>query len=98
MKKYNITYIILANGVKQEPKGVDLYVNDLKQFREDKHYLFMGVDFDRDTFRMVANELTIGLQGGYLVTQKKTFTKKEEKFLKNHSIERIEFPLNALPN
>ena len=35
MKKYNITYIILANGVKQEPKNVDLYVNDLKQFREE---------------------------------------------------------------
>ena len=35
MKKYNITDIILANGVKQEPKKVDLYVNDLKQFREE---------------------------------------------------------------
>ena len=35
MKKYRITDIILANGVKQEPKKVDLLVSDLKSIREE---------------------------------------------------------------
>lgn len=28
--------------------------------KNDKSYLFLGIDFDRDTYRMVANEITLG--------------------------------------
>lgn len=61
----------------------------LKGYKEGKSYLFMGVDFDRDTFRMVANEVTLGLSDGYLVNDKEKITKKEEKFLTSHKIEKL---------
>lgn len=67
----------------------------LKGYKEGKSYLFLGVDFDRDTFRMVANETTLGLKEGYLVNDKETITKKEEKFLASHKIEKLETSLNT---
>jgi len=65
----------------------------LKTFKNDKSYLFLGIDFDRDTYRMVANEVTLGLSGGYLVNDKEAISKKEEKFLKSHKIEKLETSL-----
>ena len=62
---------------------------ELKEYRKDKKYLFIGVDFTKDTFRMVANELTIGLESGYLIASKEELTKSENRFLKNHNIEFI---------
>ena len=49
----------------------------------------MGVDFSRDTFRMVANEITIGLKGGYSLINKDELTKKEDKFISTHNISNI---------
>ncbi|XOB62281.1 SIR2 family protein [Campylobacterota bacterium DY0563] len=66
----------------------------LKDYRKDKEYLFMGVDFSRDTFRMVANEVTIGLKGGLTLLNKKELTKKEDKFIKTHSLENIKMSIN----
>jgi len=67
----------------------------LKKYREDKSYLFLGIDFDRDTYRMVANEITIGLKGGILVNDKEGMSNKEKKFLSAHKIEKLETSLNA---
>ncbi|WP_041959543.1 SIR2 family protein [Sulfurospirillum arsenophilum] len=67
----------------------------LKTFKNDKEYLFLGIDFDRDTYRMVANEVTLGLNGGYLVNDKEKISKKEEKFLTSHKIEKLETPLGS---
>jgi hypothetical protein len=61
----------------------------LKAFRQDKEYLFMGVDFSKDTFRMVANEITLGLSGGLTLMNKEALTKKEDKFLKTHNLVNI---------
>ena len=61
----------------------------LKEYRKDKKYLFIGVDFTKDTFRMVANELTIDLESGHLVAPKNELTKSENRFLSNHKIEFI---------
>ena len=60
----------------------------LKTYKNDKSYLFLGIDFDRDTFRMVANEITLGLKDGVLVNDKEGMSKKEEKFLSAHKIEK----------
>jgi len=65
----------------------------LKTFKNDKSYLFLGIDFDRDTYRMVANEVTLGLKDGYLVNDKEKISKKEEKFLSGHKIEKLEMSL-----
>jgi len=62
----------------------------LKTYKQDKSYLFLGVDFSRDTFRMVANEITLGLKDGYVVTPKEELTKKEQKFIATHNLELIE--------
>lgn len=64
----------------------------MKSYRKAKKYLFLGTAFDRDTDRMVANELTMGLEGGYVVTDKE-LTKKEEKFIKKHDLEVITMSL-----
>jgi len=64
----------------------------LKSYRKTKKYLFLGTFFDRDTDRMVANELTLDLEGGYIVTDKE-LTKKEKKFVKKHKLEVIEMSL-----
>ena len=42
----------------------------LKEYRKGKEYLFLGMDFSKDTFRMVANEITIGLKGGITLLNK----------------------------
>lgn len=67
----------------------------LKTFKNDKSYLFLGIDFDRDTYRMVANEVTLGLDGGYLVNDKEKISKKEEKFLTSHKINKLETSLES---
>ncbi len=66
----------------------------LKGYKADKKYLFLGVDFNRDTYRMVANEITLGLEGGYVVSDKEEFTKKEERFLTSHKLELIKSDTN----
>ena len=66
----------------------------LKTFREDKEYLFMGVDFSKDTFRMVANEITVGLKGGITLFDKEELTKKEDKFIKTHNLENMNISIN----
>lgn len=62
----------------------------LKEYRKGKSYLFLGVDFSRDTYRMVANELTIGLDKGVVVMKKDELSKKEQKFIDKHKLELIE--------
>jgi hypothetical protein len=66
----------------------------LKSYRKAKKYLFLGTFFDRDTDRMVANELTMDLEGGYVITDK-TLGKKEQKFIKRHNLEVIPMSLEA---
>ncbi|MEA1917382.1 MAG: SIR2 family protein [Campylobacterota bacterium] len=61
----------------------------LKEYKKDKSYLFLGVDFSTDTFRMVANEITLGLNGGYVVDNKDELSKKEKKFITGHNLELI---------
>ncbi len=62
----------------------------LKVYKKEKSYLFLGMDFSRDTFRMVANEITLGLKDGYVVSDKATLTKKETKFINSHNLELIQ--------
>lgn len=68
----------------------------VKTYRNDKAYLFLGVDFDRDTFRMVANEITLGLSGGYMIKDKEEMSKKEEKFLVSHHIDKLQTSIDGL--
>lgn len=70
----------------------------LKEFRSNKEYLFMGVDFSRDTFRMVANEITIGLKGGITLLNKEKLTKKEDKFIKTHNLENVKLSVDEFIN
>ncbi|MEA2028319.1 MAG: SIR2 family protein [Campylobacterota bacterium] len=62
----------------------------IKSYKENKSYLFLGVDFSRDTYRMVANEITLGLSGGVVVMDKEELTKKEHKFIDTHNLEVIQ--------
>lgn len=64
----------------------------LKTYRKTKKYLFLGTSFDRDTDRMVANELTLDLEGGYVITDKE-LGKKEKKFIDKHNLEVIDISL-----
>lgn len=64
----------------------------LKTYRKAKKYLFLGTYFERDTERMVANELTIDLEGGYVITDKE-LGKKEKKFIEKHHLEVIPMSL-----
>ncbi|MBU0721645.1 SIR2 family protein [bacterium] len=64
----------------------------LKTYRKAKKYLFLGTSFDRDTDRMVANELTFDLEGGYVITDKE-LGKKEKKFVEKHNLEVIKMSL-----
>ncbi|MFA6191294.1 MAG: SIR2 family protein [Sulfurimonas sp.] len=57
----------------------------LKSYRKGKKYLFLGTSFDRDTDRMVANELTFDSAGGYIITDKE-LGKKEKKFVAKHNL------------
>lgn len=65
----------------------------LKEYREGKKYLMLGIGFEKDTERMVANELTIGLSGGYLVGNKEP-AKNCEKYLKLHKMEFVSSDAN----
>jgi hypothetical protein len=64
----------------------------LKTYRKAKKYLFLGTFFDRDTDRMVANELTLDMEGGYVITDKE-LGKKEKKFIDKHHLEVIQMSL-----
>lgn len=64
----------------------------LKTYRKAKKYLFLGTSFDRDTDRMVANELTLDLEGGYVITDKE-LGKKEKKFIEKHNLEVLDMSL-----
>lgn len=64
----------------------------IKSYRKAKKYLFLGTSFDRDTDRMVANELTMYLEGGYVITDKE-LSKKEKKFIEKHNLEVLEMSL-----
>ncbi len=64
----------------------------IKSYRKTKKYLFLGTSFDRDTDRMVANELTMYLEGGYVITDKE-LSKKEKKFIEKHNLEVLEMSL-----
>ncbi len=66
----------------------------LKTYRKTKKYLFLGTSFDRDTDRMVANELTLDLEGGYVITDQE-LGKKEKKFIDKHNLEVIDMSLEA---
>jgi hypothetical protein len=66
----------------------------LKEYKKDKEFLYLGMNFDRDTFRMVAHEITLDCKGGYLLTDKKELTKKEDKFITTHNLELIDGDLN----
>ncbi|WP_415396189.1 SIR2 family protein [Sulfurimonas sp. CS5] len=61
----------------------------LKEYKKEKSYMFLGTDFSRDTFRMVAHEITLGLKEGLMVTKKDELTKKENKFVNMHNLEVI---------
>lgn len=69
----------------------------LKTYRKTKKYLFLGTSFDRDTDRMVANELTLDLEGGYVITDKE-LGKKEKKFIDKHNLQVIEMSLPKFIN
>ncbi len=60
----------------------------LKDFREGKKYLMLGLTFAKDTERMVANEITIGLGGGYFVSDQEP-VKNCLKYLASHKMEAI---------
>ncbi len=64
----------------------------IKSYRKAKKYLFLGTSFDRDTDRMVANELTMYLEGGYVITDKE-LGKKEKKFIEKHNLEVLDMSL-----
>lgn len=66
----------------------------LKEHRKNKEYLFIGVDFSKDTFRMVANEITVDLKGGTTVLDKAELTKKEDKFIKTHNLTNLDVSIN----
>lgn len=65
----------------------------LKTYRKTKKYLFLGTSLDRDTDRMVANELTLDLEGGYMITDKE-LGKKEKKFVEKHNLEVLHMSLD----
>jgi len=60
----------------------------LKEYREGKKYLMMGLTLSKDTERMVANEITIGLSGGYFVSDQEP-TKNRKRYLESHNMEAI---------
>ncbi len=60
----------------------------LKEYRADRKYLMLGLTFSKDTERMVANEITIGLSGGYFVSDEEP-VKNCTKYLTSHKMEAI---------
>ncbi|MEJ2437309.1 MAG: hypothetical protein P8Y35_04790 [Sulfurovaceae bacterium] len=77
-KQYNI--------VEKEKLNADIPILFKKQYKQEKSYLFLGIDFGRDTFRMVANEITLGLKGGIVVEPKEELSKKEQSFIEKHDL------------
>jgi len=69
----------------------------LKTYRKTKKYLFLGTSFDRDTDRMVANELTLDLEGGYVISDKE-LGKKEKKFIEKHNLKVLDMSLEDFIN
>ena len=67
----------------------------LKNYRKGKKYLILGVGFSKDTERMVANEITADLEGGYWLHSGE-LTKNEKKFVENHNLEVVDMPLADL--
>jgi len=65
----------------------------IKEYRKGKKYLFFGVPFSRDTNRMVANEITIDLDSGYVLLTTEP-TKKELKFIEKHNLKIIDKSLD----
>ncbi len=63
---------------------------ELKEYRKEKEYIFFGLPFNRDTERMVANELTLDLKGGYVVFEGE-LNKKSTQFLEKHNLEQIKY-------
>lgn len=68
--------------------------NDLKEYRKEKKYLFLGFLFDRDTERMVGNEMTMGLGGGYVVFEGEP-TRRCAQFMEKHNLEQINLSTEA---
>jgi len=61
----------------------------LKEYREDKKYLLMGLRLNRDTERMVMSDITYredGERGWVLIPEP---TKKEQRFCQRHGLEII---------
>jgi hypothetical protein len=46
---------------------------------------------------MVAHELSMGLEGGYVINDK-PLSKKEKKFIERHNLELIDMSLEAFTN
>ncbi|MGE4399775.1 MAG: hypothetical protein AB7D29_09670 [Campylobacterales bacterium] len=67
----------------------------LKEYREGKKYLMLGLTFSKDTERMVANEITIGLEGGYFASDLE-LVKNCTKYLASHKMEAINEEPNSL--
>jgi hypothetical protein len=67
----------------------------LKEYREGKKYLMLGLTFSKDTERMVANEITIGMDGGYFVSDQEP-VKNCTKYLASHKMEAINEEPNSL--
>jgi len=67
----------------------------LKEYKQKKSYLFLGIDFSRDTYRMVANEITLGLDTGIVVSNKEEHSKKENKFISTHNLELVQEDTNS---
>ena len=78
----------------KKDNGLTRVATILKEHRKNKEYLFLGVDFSRDTFRMVANEITVDLKGGTTVLGKEELTKKEDKFIKTHNLTNLDISIN----
>lgn len=67
----------------------------LKEYRDGKKYIMMGLTFSKDTERMVANEITIGLEGGYFASDQE-LVKNCTKYLASHKMEAINEEPNSL--
>lgn len=75
-----------------EAMGGFAFPSMIKTYRKGKKYLFLGVSFNRDTERMVANEITLDLEGGYVIGNEE-LTKKAEKFIEKHDLTYIKMDL-----
>lgn len=60
-----------------------------------KKYLMLGLIFSKDTQRIVGNEITIGLEGGYFANDQE-LVKNCTKYLPSNKIEAINEEPNSL--